>query len=340
MLFPRIAALTLVVTIYCLPLTSYGALVGLTGGENVDSVFYEIDPLSGQVLRQLGATGLTGLSSFAVHPTTGMIYAHQNSLWSDTGQLHRIDPRNFASTVVGTTHVSVDDLVFTADGTLLGWMAFHDGTVIANQTIYELVSLDLATGAPTIIGSSDLLTYENGLALSPDGQLYLKGINGNAGAGGNEQWSEVYLIDPTTANSTLVNRLHDAASGPGFDIYPRDVLAFDDAGVAFTVTRNYDTSNPFNHVFQSSFLQTIDLTTGAVTTIGGDLGLEFTALAFNSSITAVPEPTGTGMLVTLIGYVAFRRSRSRCPRRRRFCFQRSEHHLHSTVSTKSSPNVD
>ncbi len=128
--------------------------------------------------------------------------------------------------------------------------------------------------------------FFNGLAFDANGRLLLKGVEGtDLGNGNFEYHSEIYALDPVTANKTHVARLTDALSG--LDSFSSDVLAINQSNQAFTIQRNYDS----NFAFQTAFLQRIDLPSGVVTTIGGDLGLEFTALAFTPSPAAVPEPS-------------------------------------------------
>jgi hypothetical protein len=45
-------------------------------------------------------------------------------------------------------------------------------------------------------------------------------------------------------------------------------------------------------------LQRIDLNTGAVTTLGSNLGLEFIGLAFSNTPAAVPEPSAFLVLIS------------------------------------------
>jgi hypothetical protein len=304
----RIRPLYLLVLLFAWSPVACGALVGITGGHGVISEIHTLDPNSGAVLGLLGSTGISNASGIAFHPITGDIYIHQNQLPLDNGKLYRVDPVTFNSTLLGETHMSVDDLAFAPDGTLYGWMEFHDGMFFDPRTIYELVTFDLTTGVGAIRGGSDLLTFQNGLAFNSNGDLFLKGVQETRGAGNTSEFhSEIFQINPATGVRTHVKRLHDAVSGVGFDTYPNDVLVFDGINQAFTIQRNYDYSDPFRApVFVSSFLQRIDLTTGAVTTLGGNLGLEITGLAFTNSPSAVPEPNTlialTGLLASAWGF--------------------------------------
>ncbi len=304
----RVRSLAIVVLIGCVS-SADAALVGLTGGEGVQSSFYELNPVTGSVVRKIGDTGLTHLSGFAVHPVTGDIYVHQNTLPSDNGRLYRLDSKTFAPTLLGETHLEAEDLAFAPDGTLYGWMGFHDGTAFGKLTIYELVTFDLTTAAATIVGSSPLETFNNGLSFDTEGNLYLKGINGTLVGTGFEYHSEVYQLDLATGASTLVTQLQDAATGD--DVYPDGVLAMNGTAGAFTVWNFYNPDNSsFTPVFDQSYLQYIDFASGDVTTIGGDLGLPFTSLAFTSLPSAVPEPA-SGSVVALAVLAIVHRVRSR-----------------------------
>jgi hypothetical protein len=281
------------------PIT-WGALFGITGGHDVASELFELDPSTGAVLSRLGSTGVMNASGFAIHPITGDFYVHENRLPFDNGGLYRVDRLTLVPTLLGETHMSVDDLAFSPDGTLHGWMAFHDGEKFDFLTAYELVTFDLTTGAGTIKGNSDLLTFQNGLGFDANGDLFIKGIEETLVPGSPSLFhSEIYQIDPDTGARTHVVRLHDATAGIGGDIYPNDVLTFDGVDHAFTIQRNYDSSDPLiAPVFLSSFLQRIDLNTGAVTTLGSNLGLEFIGLAFSNTPAAVPEPSAFLVLIS------------------------------------------
>ncbi len=276
----------------------FGALIGITGGHGVESVLYEIDPITGTVTREIGSTGLFNIGGLAIDPITGDYFAHQNNLPSDSGRLYRIDPDTLNATELGETHISADDLTFSADGNLYGWMTFHDGSLFDNSIIDELVTFNRVNGNASIVGSSELLMFENGMGFDQQGNLFLKGINGtHIGNGVYEYHSQILRFDPDSAAVLQTIPLYDASNN--LDIYPRDVLAFDGSNQAFTISRFYNENDPFNPEFEGAFLQRIDLITGAVTTIGGNLGLEITALAFTANVTAVPEP-GHFQLVFII----------------------------------------
>lgn len=75
-------------------------------------------------------------------------------------------------------------------------------------------------------------------------------------------------------------------------------LDFDENNQAFRVDRRLD----------GVFLQTIDMQTGQVTDVG-DMGpVTVTGIAFDPSVTAVPEPSSIAFMTTVtIGLIARRR---------------------------------
>ncbi len=131
-------------------------LIGITGGDGVESILYEIDPNTGAVIRQIGSTQLSNIGGMAIHPITGDIYLHQNVLPSDAGFLYRLDFNTLSTTLLGPTHLSADDLTFDAFGNLYGWMVFHDGLYFNNAIIDELVTFDRSRGKPP---SKEVLIY-------------------------------------------------------------------------------------------------------------------------------------------------------------------------------------
>jgi hypothetical protein len=245
------------------------------GGSGVNSVLYELDPGTGSVIRQIGSTGLTHITGLAFQPGTGVLFAHQNQQGTDIGKLYTINlstPTPTAS-LIGVTHLSTPDITFASDGSLYGWAIFYEQNYPGLSAINQLVRFDLSNGQPTQIGvSANFFPSQVGFSFDRTGTLYLKSA------------AEIYTINPTTATRSLVTNLSAVTN---------NVLAFDASNQAYSITR----VNP-----TESYLQRLNLSTGQVTTVGGNLGLPITALAFTPETAAVPEPQS--IFAVLVSFVA------------------------------------
>jgi hypothetical protein len=248
-------------------------LIGVSGGRSTNqSILYELDPTNGSIMRTIGNTGLAHLTGIAFHPTTGVLYGHQTVIGSDSGFLYTIDTNTATPTLIGATHLSASDLTFSPSGELYGWMVFYEQNFPAFTDIHELVRFNLNTGVATQVGlSQNFFPTRVGLSFDRTGQLYLK----SAG--------EIFTLNPTngvpTVQATLSQQTHN-------------VLAFDEANRALSITRSYNGNS-----FVSAVLQQINVNTGTVTTLGGNIGVEITAIAFTTS--SVPEPSS--WVVAVVG---------------------------------------
>lgn len=138
-----------------------------------------LDPATGagQVIGDLGAE-ITGI---AFHPFTGVLFGVTATIQLPPdnfapGDLVTIDPLTGVATLVGS--LGLDDLTdegpTLADiafdpttGVLYGWRARRSG---------DLYTVDLATGAATLVGQSGLSnTNGQGLTFGPGGNLYYAG---------------------------------------------------------------------------------------------------------------------------------------------------------------------
>jgi len=194
-----------------------------------------------------GVTGASGSASslYQIDATTGA-----GTLIGATGftnALITIDATTGAGTFVA--NVGGDnwpDITFDSSGTLYSW---------SEASPDRLNTIDLATGATTEIGPNGLNTYQFGLGADSADTIYAKNGDGN-----------VYTIDKITGAATFVVSL---GSG-GLD----NALAFDENDVAFTLDRfGSETS-----------LLTLDLMTGAVTTIGATGIANLGAIAFSNAV--------------------------------------------------------
>ena len=268
-----------------LPCLASADLIGITGAGGAASILYEFDSSNATTLRTIGSTGLTRVTGIAFHPTTGELYAHRSDN-NDTGQLYRIDLNDVSNpTLIGTTNITSPDLAFRSDGTLFGWLEFHDNAVFAATDVDKIVTFDLGTGAATILGDSNILPSRNALAFDSQDNLLFKGSESRTGP------TRIYSIDQTTGAATAQVDL-------GAD--PANALAIDSSDTVYTIDRRSG----------SSFLQTIDLATGQITEIG-DLGIDgISSIAF-SPPAAIPEPSSLLLTMPLTGAAIWLRRRKR-----------------------------
>ncbi|QDV62660.1 NHL repeat-containing protein [Crateriforma conspicua] len=291
--------------------TALADLIGITGGKvlvdgkarDLSSVLYRIDAATGMA-TMIGPTGFQNVGALAVHPLTGRIYAHRNDRTAQVGgQLLELDAVNGQAMLIGDTQIGVPDMTFDSSGNLYAWL--QQGSFAGLGSLSrQLVRLDTSTAAVTPMQPSGLNVNQVGLAFAPDGTLYMKSGDPDASQPIPDQRGALFTLDASTGLGTFQTWL----SGE-----PANALTFGPGGRAFTVDRNTG----------ESVLQTIDLQTGELTTIGsirdastGDL-LQITSIA---GATAVPEPQTWGfILVMSASLFRSRRNRqnvaSRLPRR-------------------------
>ncbi|MBC8230961.1 hypothetical protein H8E77_15525 [bacterium] len=230
-------------------------LFAITGAGGTESIVYELDPTTGATIREVGHTGFHGVfqgesqfSSLAFNPVTGTAYAHANDYYSyNDGVLCTIDmDTGEATEVTGLgTQARVPDMTFNSSGTCYAWI--EDGF-----TWDDLLTFDLVTGEPTLVGESDIGTWGTGLACDSSDNLYVK--TGEA----------IYSV----------NRLTGVATNPVYlSGATHNALAFDEDDTLYSIYRVYGDS-------VTTYLVTIDIGTGLVTTVG-DIGLPYiSAIAF------------------------------------------------------------
>lgn len=267
-----------------LPAPSLFATTGGTGDSKViapPSNLWKLDPATGAPTA-IGNTGyaITGL---AQDPTTGILYGVSNfksPLLPLT--LLTINPATGATTPVGSLGVErkIADISFNSLGQLFGWW---------DEPEDNLVSIDKATGAVTLIGNADISTYGSGSAFDLNDTFWLLG-DGEGEPPPNEEGT-YYTVDTNTGAATVRGRLspidanESAISAAAFDC-ARTTL--------YAIVNNYG-EPPAN-------LVTVDLTTGVLTNKGlvptGADGLEWYCpqafeLGGNPSITVAPGKTLT-----------------------------------------------
>lgn len=261
----------------CTASTASGDLFGITGASGLPSILFTIDPVNPSTTTVIGNTGLTHITGISFHPITGELYAHRSPFFV-SGELYRLNPTSAAAEFVGFTNLTSPDLAFRSDGTLFGWLEFHDNLKFPTDDVDDLVTFDLATGAATQVGDSGIFPSRNGLAFDSHDNLYLKGFDGAD--------TKIYLLDQMSGVATEMLTLdRPPASNPNAQ-HPANVLAFN-GDVAYTIERRNT----------GTFLKTINLTTGELTELG-DIGIAgVSAIAFRSQ--AIPEPSSM-----LLGSVA------------------------------------
>lgn len=196
----------------------------LAGCSSRDVSIYEIAPLtlerSAVVTNDLfdttGDPASDRVSGLAIHPTTGLAYIVTDdilgcgsgdfSLWS-----YEFGPGAVAELIGTFANWVIDDITFAPDGTLYGF-AENDGTGAA---VDDVVTIDLVTGEPTILGDSTFGGADGKLAFAPDGTLWV-------GLG-----SIVGTVDTVTGLASLVGIQNG---------FTNEALAFDAEGLGFMVS--------------------------------------------------------------------------------------------------------
>ena len=254
-----------------------------------DDVLYTLNTTTGAVDSVIGPIALE-VTGLAFHPTTGVLYGTTSNLSpSNPRSLITIDPNTGVGTLIGSTsgHV-MTDIAFDSSGTLYGWSGWRD------RGTSDLNTINLTTGAATIVGDFGGDTSGNGLAFDSSGTLYADLRFPVPGS--------THTINPATGLATGTIAKIGVSSSSFFN-----AMAYDpDTGLLFGMSRQ----NPGFTLF------TMDPNTGVVTQLGVEqFSIRFDALAFVT--TAIPEPSSLALLAFgAIGLVAsrriLRRTRSEC----------------------------
>jgi DNA-binding beta-propeller fold protein YncE len=223
---------------------------------------YILDPATGGIVTTVGPIGFA-VTGLAVHPTTGFLYGTtSNRSPTSPGFLIAINQTTGAGVAIGDLVAGDEtaaDITFGADGTLYGWLEADTD---------DLVTIDLLTGAATVVGDSGLSTAGSGLA-GIGNPLILFGEGDDACAS---------LIDTGTGavSDPCVFTLNSTFNG---EIAAAD---FDAGGVLYGADLTGSGTQP-----RLAQLVTINTTTGAVTVLGDSVN-SLDAIAFSL---AAPEPT-------------------------------------------------
>ncbi len=187
------------------------------------------------------------VGGLAIHPLTGAYYLASDDLLgcgSGTFRLWSYDPETHLVALIGShANWTIDDLAFRADGTLYGF-AETDG---AGAEVDDIVTIDLASGLPSIVGNSGFGGSDGRLAFAPDGTLYI-------GLG-----SIIGTVDPDTGVASFIG----IQTG-----FTNETMAIDDSGIGYLVSGHES-------------LQTFNVSAPIVLSSPSPMGLQaVTALAF------------------------------------------------------------
>jgi len=217
-------------------------LYGAVGAGNATSNLFSIDQATGTA-TPIGPLGqaLTGMS---LQTSTGIMYGVTNGNAACSRCLVTVDLVSGAATVVGPLGQIISETEFGSNGVLYGWAEGPD----------ELASINLTTGAATVIPGSGISTAGDGMALvggamyvmpeSDNGTYYtvntatgavtvagtLGGVTGNQISAASTRLTDnaVYAVINTAVTSTLVtvNVATGALTNVGPSVFQLDALAF------------------------------------------------------------------------------------------------------------------
>jgi hypothetical protein len=138
----------------------------------------------------------------------------------------------------------------------------------SNGTVGNLYTINVATGAPTLVGAITGTTLPIDIAVSPTGQMYTVDISNDS----------LYSVNKATGAATLIGATGIAANfAQGMD--------FDDStGTLYWASYSGGGVNSF---------VSVNLATGATTAVGAFTNREVDAVAFAESAGGGPTPTAT-----------------------------------------------
>ncbi len=182
-------------------------IIALGGGGDI----HEINP-------QTGVTNLIGWTGHHSNEWTGLAQNSIGELYAATGDwisnfsIYRVDPQTGAGTFILQTSLSgISCMAFGPDDTLF---VGHDPIWPLGGGVYDLYTINLATGAETLIGSTGIV---NLLALDFKGdQLY-----------GQNSFEGLVRIDTSTGIATDVNPNFSGPVGTTMS------MCFDDSGALY-----------------------------------------------------------------------------------------------------------
>lgn len=255
------------------------ALYATDGRSCSPSTLYQLDPADGSIISTIGSTGVSGMTSLAFHPVTGVMYGITTGGNGCNSNLYTVDLATGVATLVGPTGIprGKPDATFRADGTMF--------TYSTNDNYLYTVNLNTGALSPignTTVGAWDIsLTFEDGTLVMTDGDT-------------------IYTVDTTTGLASSVTSL-----GTGVN----------DSSMSTThpVTGQVYLGDSDNY---SQFdLYTLNTSTGDMVLLGSNSVDRMSAIEFSSEAdaTSTPIPTMANwsmllmvLLLGLFGMVYYR----------------------------------
>ena len=251
-------------------------------GPDGDSQFHSVDATTGLATAIGTGIGFERVGGMDFHPDSGLLYATGERLGgSDTPVLITIDTTTGVGTEVAVLNGGLDhsfgdayaDISFRSDGILYTYLEPSDG----------VGTIDIGTGALTELGfSSTPSCCGNGLAFSSGDTLY-------------------HSNDVQLNTLDQVSGAHTFVAGHTFDITDDPRIN----GMDFDATTGvlWGFLNDGSGGSGANYLATVDIGTGAVSTIG------VTASGMDAlAIQTIPEPSTYALLAAgLLGWSTLRR---------------------------------
>jgi hypothetical protein len=266
-----------VAALLCSTVTTHAT--GLIALDDVTGNVYSVNKTNA-ALTQVGSTGLTGAGSLGLSPS--------NALYTITtgtaSSLFAIDPNNnYSSTFIGALNqgfVSEGSMAFSPTGTAYATNGESAGAL-------ELFTINLVTGAATVVGTIAGTHDINGMAWRSDGTL----------AGIDDDTNSLVTINPTTASLAVVAPLTPTLGAIG------DLTVVD--GIAYFATAGLTPSGS-----GSNELWTVNLFTGTDSLVGSFAPtIPDAGISGLSPAPTVPEPASL-CLLSLAGLMVSRRRRA------------------------------
>lgn len=251
------------------------AMVGVLAGEGTPAIL-RIDEVTGAgTLIATAPTSLAGVgftSRGRLFVTTGAGSSNLLECNPVTGAVISTKP-----ILAGNNDGGIADIAFQPGTDVLFGVTSNFGSRygLPPGSAGTLVTIDLATGALTVIGRDAQLGDElGGIAFAPDGTLYFVRGQNTVGV--------LHQLDPATAAILSTTPLSPAVGFVGLAVRPRDGLLFASGSPAFG---------------QKDVIYTIDAASGAVTEVGpAGSPIKVHDLAFQPETSATPV-FGPGALV-------------------------------------------
>ena len=242
---------------------------------------YKLNPANGALLQDIGPTNMggtnVGITGLAFHPTTQVLYGSTSNK-SSVRALVTIDPLTAQVTLVGPFNVVVGgnpvtmaDIAFDSAGNLYG---------VSSGLTADLYTINIATGAATIVGTSGILsTTGGGIAINSSGVAYSSPTDVLFGT-----------FDRNTGAFNFINN-------PGLPLgagSAYSALAFNPAN-SLLYGINLNTNSPFQ-----ARLVTLNTSTAAATDLGATV-TSLDAIAFTPAGTTAANVAVSGRVVSATG---------------------------------------